>query len=232
MKKNLKWGAIVLASLILINWISSAFEEEPEPIPERIEFNIEKSEVYGSNNDVLSVIPGKYAVVYKKGSILLKVRLKLNKQIDEMYEIDGPTVQLKNEMGANVANSDYDSSLSLGGSETSKMLSFLHAEPGTEQDFIFSDNYPSRPRTIMTETKSFTLEDLILKDPKEKEEKAEEEESNPLEEVVNEVKKDVSEDKELKEAVDDVEKAIHLSEKALEFTKSTLELTKEMQDLR
>lgn len=231
--KYLKWIGVIAAALLIIDFISYLFSDKPEPVPEKAELNITQSEVYGKNSDVLSIKTGNYFLYYKDGSILLKIRLKLNKTIDEKYEISGPYIHLKNEMGTDVMGSGFGSTLSLGSSEASKLLSFLHSDPGTEQDFIFTDTYPNNAHKTMTETRGITLENLKLELPKDESIKSQSEKIKDgietLGDIFDEASKEVVDDKDVQKAVDDMEKVLNLSEKALEFTKSTVELSKEIE---
>ena len=232
--KYLKWIGVVVVSLLVIDLISYLFTDKPIPVPETRELNITKSEVYGKNSDYLSVVPNKYVLHYKNGQILLKVKLRLEDYTLEEYEINGPYIHLKNEMGADVTGSEFSSSLSLNSSEQNKMISFLRADPGDEQEFIFSDNYPNNPLIVMNETCGFTLEGLDFKDPEEKKERNKETENikegiETLGEIFDEASKEVLDDEEVKKAVDDMEKVLNLSEKALKLTKSTMELTKDLE---
>lgn len=232
--KYLKWIGVVVASLLIIDLISYLFADKPEPIPETLEINITKSEVYGKNSDYLSIVPGKYVVHYKNGDILLKVKLRLEDYTEEDYDIEGPYIHLKDEMGADVTGSTFGSSLSLSSSEHNKMISFLKSELGDEQEFIFSDVYPQNPLLVMKDTRGFSLENLEFKKPEEenvkKNNKQVEEFKNGMEtlgEIFDEASKEVLDDEEVQKAVDDMEKVLNLSEKALELTKTTMELTKE-----
>ena len=235
--KYLKWIGVVVAALLIIDFISYLFADKPEPVPETLELNITKSEVYGKNSDFLSIVPGKYVVHYKNGDILLKVKLRLEKYTQEDYDIDGPYIHLKNEIGAEVTGSEFSSSLSLSNSEKNKMSSFLKSKPGKEQEFIFACSYPNNPLLVMTETRGFTLENLEFKKPEEERTKntdnRTEELKNGIEtlgEIFDEASKENLNDDKVKETVNDMEKILNLSEKALELTKTTMELTKEVEE--
>lgn len=234
--KYLKWIGVVVAALLIIDFISYLFEDKPEPVPEALELNITKSEVYGKNSDFLSIVPGKYVVHYKNGDILLKVKLRLEDYMLEDYNIEGPYIHLKDEMGADVTGSTFDSSLSLSSSEQNKMISFLKSEPGEEQEFIFSDTYPNHPRLVMTETRGFTLEGLEFKKPTDDKATASDKQVESIKDgmetlgdIFDEASKEITDDEDIKKAVDDMEKVLNFSEKALELTKSTMELSKEIE---
>ena len=233
--KYLKWIGIVIAAFLVIDLISYLFEEKPEPIPEKLEINITESQVYGKNSEYLSVVPGKYVIHYKNGDILLKIKLRLEDFILEDYDITGPYIHLKDEMGADVTGSTYGSSLSLSSSEQNKMLTFLKSDPGKEQEFIFSDTYPKDPSLVMKETRNITLEGLDFKLPSEETEEnkkstTDENTVNSLGDIFDEASKEIMEDEDIKKSVDDMEKVMNMSEKALELTRSTMKLVKEIEE--
>ena len=231
--KYLKWIGVVVAALLIIDLISYLFADKPEPVPETLELNITDSEVYGKNGEYLSVVPGKYVLHYKNGNILIKVKLRLEDYVLEDFEINGPYLHLKDDLGADVTGSTFGSSLSLDSSEENKMISFLKSDVGEEKEFIFSNTRPSHPHLVMTETRGFTIENLELRRPEdEKIDKATKELKKGVEtlgDIFDEASKEVGDDKDVQKAVDDMEKVLDMSEKALEFTKSTIELSKELE---
>lgn len=58
---------------------------------------------------------------------------------------------------------DGYSQMTLADGETDKMITFLSSEPGTEQDFVFVNEFGDEyAEDVMTKTNSFSLENLSV----------------------------------------------------------------------
>lgn len=158
MKKLLGTISFIALGLVLFSCSSNKSGQEQQ---QSLSVKIEKSEVYGENSDVISVIPDTYELTLGK-RLSIKVRLKLEKQItDKIDFVDGPQLRLKNGAGLDVVD-DY-SQMVLATGEQEKMKSFITKEVGTEEDFIFVNDFSyDYAENAMKETKSFTIENLHI----------------------------------------------------------------------
>lgn len=229
MKKYLKWGGLALGLIIVVNVLTKLFEKEKEPIPEKLEINQKTSEVYGETAGVFSLVPEKYTLMHRDGKVLLKVKLRLNKTLQDVAEINSIKLVLKDDIGANVNGGAYESALELNSSEINKMLLFLKSKVDTEVSLIFSDSYMSYANMLgcMKSSKSFTIEDFKYKTKtqiKEEKEKIEAEKRLKAIEKIKETEEKV--DKAVDDAVDQTQKAIKVSKDLIDLGSEIIEMTK------
>ena len=140
---------------------SSGKSEKTESVPASVSITVSQSEVYGENSGLFCVVPGSYKLKYDDG-VKIKVRLKLEQTVEKKIEgVSGLILRLKDEDGMGLV--DGYSQMTLADGETDKMITFLSSEPGTEQDFVFVNEFGDEyAEDVMTKTTSFSLENLSV----------------------------------------------------------------------
>lgn len=130
-------------------------------VPESVTLKVTQSEVYGDNSEYFSVVQGEYKL--KCGDrVRMKIRLRLEKTPDkEINYIHSPSLRLKDEDGMSIV--DSYSQMVLADGEEEKMVSFLKSEPGTEQDFVFINDFDyDYAKAVMEKSKSFSIENIYI----------------------------------------------------------------------
>lgn len=126
------------------------------------DLEIKTSEVYGDNAEYISVVPGTYSL--KKGNRLtIKVKLKLEKTVEgDIDFVSGPNLRLKDADGVDVV--DDFSQMELTDGDRQKMQTFLKQAPGTEQEFVFQNDFgfDKYADVAIEKAKSFSLEGLSI----------------------------------------------------------------------
>lgn len=149
------------ALVLLAVSCSSGKSEKTDSVPESVSIKVSQSEVYGENAGFFCVVPGSYKLKYDDG-IKIKVRLKLEQTAEKKIEsVSGLILRLKDEDGMGIV--DGYSQMVLAEGEENKMITFLSSEPGTEQDFVFVNEFGSEHAgDVMTKANSFSLENLSV----------------------------------------------------------------------
>lgn len=130
-------------------------------VPESVTLKVTQSEVYGDNSEYFSVVQGEYKL--KCGDrVRMKIRLRLEKTPDkEINYIHSPSLRLKDEDGMSIV--DSYSQMVLADGEEGKMVSFLKSESGTEQDFVFINDFDyDYAKAVMEKSKSFSIENIYI----------------------------------------------------------------------
>ncbi|WP_291562066.1 hypothetical protein [Bacteroides sp.] len=130
-------------------------------VPESVTLKVTQSEVYGDNSEYFSVVQGEYKL--KCGDrVRMKIRLRLEKTPDkEINYIHSPSLRLKDEDGMSIV--DSYSQMVLADGEEEKMVSFLKSESGTEQDFVFINDFDyDYAKAVMEKSKSFSIENIYI----------------------------------------------------------------------
>ena len=124
-------------------------------VPESVTLKVTQSEVYGDNSEYFSVVQGEYKLKCSD-RVRMKIRLRLEKAPEkEIDYIHSPSLRLKDEDGMSIV--DSYSQMILADGEEEKMVSFLKSEPGTEQDFVFINDF-----AVMEKSKSFSIENIYI----------------------------------------------------------------------
>ena len=128
-------------------------------VPESVTLKVTQSEVYGDNSEYFSVVQGEYKLKCSD-RVRMKIRLRLEKTPDkEINYIHSPSLRLKDEDGMSIV--DSYSQMVLADGEEEKMVSFLKSEPGTEQDFVFINDF-DYAKAVMEKSKSFSIENIYI----------------------------------------------------------------------
>lgn len=180
----------------------------------KTDISVSDPEVYGENSDLYSIVPGTYTL---KRDERLKIKVKLKLEQNPNGEIDhigynSPIMRLKDEDGLDVV--DGWSQMKLADGEKARFENFLKKAPGTEQDFLFVNDFGyNKTEAAIEKTKSFTIEDLniVFKDDTEK--KSNSEESEELSESSKASKSEID------KFLDDYEKAVNKYVKDMEKAK-------------
>lgn len=130
-------------------------------VPESVTLKVTQSEVYGDNSEYFSVVQGEYKLKCND-RVRMKIRLRLEKAPEkEISNIHSPNLRLKDEDGMSIV--DSYSQMVLADGEEEKMVSFLKSEPGTEQDFVFINDFDyDYAKTVMEKSKSFSIENIYI----------------------------------------------------------------------
>lgn len=130
-------------------------------VPESVTLKVSQSEVYGDNSEYFSVVQGEYKLK-RSDRVRMKIRLRLEKTPDkEINYIHSPSLRLKDEDGMSIV--DSYSQMVLADGEEEKMVSFLKSEPGTEQDFVFINDFDyDYAKAVMEKSKSFSIENIYI----------------------------------------------------------------------
>ena len=142
-------GFIVLLQKLCLQWIMST------------KSRITSADEYVFFSGLFCVVPGSYKLKYDDG-VKIKGRLKLEQTVEKKIEgVSGLILRLKDEDGMGLV--DGYSQMTLADGETDKMITFLSSEPGTEQDFVFVNEFGDEyAEDVMTKTNSFSLENLSV----------------------------------------------------------------------
>ncbi|MBM6864306.1 hypothetical protein H6A66_03820 [Bacteroides caecigallinarum] len=130
-------------------------------VPESVTLKVTQSEVYGDNSEYFSVVQGEYKLKCND-RVRMKIRLRLEKAPEkEINYIHSPSLRLKDEDGMSIV--DSYSQMVLADGEEEKMVSFLKSEPGTEQDFVFINDFDyDYAKSVMEKSKSFSIENIYI----------------------------------------------------------------------
>lgn len=130
-------------------------------VPESVTLKVTQSEVYGDNSDLLTVVKGEYKLKCSD-RVRMKIRLRLEKAPEkEIDYIHSPSLRLKDEDGMSIVESG--SQMVLADGEEEKMVSFLKSEPGTEQDFVFINDFDyDYAKAVMEKSNSFSIENIYI----------------------------------------------------------------------
>lgn len=130
-------------------------------VPESVTLKVSQSEVYGDNSEYFSVVQGEYKLK-RSDRVRMKIRLRLEKTPDkEINYIHSPSLRLKDEDGMSIV--DSYSQMVLADGEEEKMVSFLKSEPGTDQDFVFINDFDyDYAKAVMEKSKSFSIENIYI----------------------------------------------------------------------
>ena len=130
-------------------------------VPESVTLKVTQSEVYGDNSEYFSVVQGEYKLKCND-RVRMKIRLRLEKAPEkEISNIHSPNLRLKDEDGMSIV--DSYSQMVLADGEEEKMVSFLKSEPGTEQDFVFINDFDyDYAKAVMEKSKSFSIENIYI----------------------------------------------------------------------
>ena len=130
-------------------------------VPESVTLKVTQSEVYGDNSEYFSVVQGEYKLKCSD-RVRMKIRLRLEKAPEkEIDYIHSPSLRLKDEDGISIV--DSYSQMVLADGEEEKMVSFLKSEPGTEQDFVFINDFDyDYAKAVMEKSNSFSIENIYI----------------------------------------------------------------------
>lgn len=130
-------------------------------VPESVTLKVTQSEVYGDNSEYFSVVLGEYKLKCSD-RVRMKIRLRLEKAPEkEISYIHSPNLRLKDEDGMSIV--DSYSQMVLADGEEEKMVNFLKSEPGTEQDFVFINDFDyDYAESVMEKSKSFSIENIYI----------------------------------------------------------------------
>lgn len=183
-------------------------------VPESVTLKVTQSEVYGDNSEYFSVVQGEYKLKCND-RVRMKIRLRLEKTPDkEINYIHSPSLRLKDEDGMSIV--DSYSQMVLADGEEEKMVSFLKSEPGTEQDFVFINDFDyDYAKAVMEKSKSFSIENIYISFKED--EKGSSADMEDIEKGLNTLGKTM-------DLMDDVMKN---SDKMMETSKKAMELLKE-----
>lgn len=158
MRKNIALIATLAAGLILAVCASCSSKKSE---PKSVDLNIEKSEVYGDNAERISVVPGKYALKLDE-RMSIKIKLKLEEPVAEKISfVNGPSLRLKTADGLDAVD-DFQQ-MKLADGESQKMQTFLTQPAGTEQEFVFINDFSyDKAEEVIDVAKSFTLDGLDI----------------------------------------------------------------------
>ena len=130
-------------------------------VPESVTLKVTQSEVYGDNSEYFSVVQGEYKLKCSD-RVRMKIRLRLEKTPEKKISyIHSPNLRLKDEDGMSIVDSYPQMVLADG--EEEKMVSFLKSEPGTEQDFVFINDFDyDYAKAVMEKSKGFSIENIYI----------------------------------------------------------------------
>ena len=152
-----------LAAGFIMALCTSCSEKKSEA--KSADLKIEKSEVYGDNAERISVVPGTYALKLDE-RMSIKVKLKLEEPVTEKIDfVNGPSLRLKTADGLDAVEGFQQMKLADG--ESQKMQTFLTQPAGTEQEFVFINDFSyDKAEEIFDKVKSFTLDglDIVLEE--------------------------------------------------------------------
>ena len=149
MKKFFNCFAIVLMALSLFSCGSKdgakggdteGQETSAEAVSDEntLQIKVDQSSAYGETGQYLSVVPGTYSLIYKDGSLRMKLRLKLVKPMTEEQKVNvHPDVRLVDADEMDVLK--LSARLLVGNMD--KFDTFMRGAAGAEDDILFVENY-------------------------------------------------------------------------------------------
>lgn len=162
------------------------------------------TEVYGKDGNIISIAPGKYAILKKDGRLRLKIKLKLEETAKNDVGVY-PEVILMDEDGVEIIDGWYQ--MEMSDSEKNKFNKFVKGEVGDEKEFVFQNEFDADYfNDVMTKSSVFSVDKLQIY------------EDNPG---------DSDADEELDKTIEQTKEIIDATKDVMEMSNSLLELVNE-----